>query len=85
MIVKVNTIKVLISKVLIDLYIDHDQFLLLSNVLREYNEKKEEIQNPEHFVEYNMLKQWTRVVSVVSEILRADILVPEELNKTKVN
>ena len=37
-----------------DLYIDHDQFLLLSNVLREYNEKKEEIQNPEHFVEYNM-------------------------------
>ena len=75
----------MISKVLIDLYIDHDQFLLLSNVLREYNEKKEEIQNPEHFVEYNMLKQWTRVVSVVSEILRADILVPEELNKTKVN
>ena len=49
---KLNTIKTLISKVLIDLYISHDEFVLVNNVVREYNEIKEEIRNPKTSVEY---------------------------------
>ena len=39
--VKLNTIEVLISKVLIELYISHDEFILVNNVLREFNGTKE--------------------------------------------
>ena len=39
---KSNTIEVLISKSLIDSYISHDGFVSVNNVLREYNEMKEE-------------------------------------------
>ena len=49
---KLNTIEVLISKTLIDSYISHDEFVLVNDVLREYNEMKKEIKNPETFVEY---------------------------------
>ena len=42
---KINSIEVLISKVLIDLVISHDEFVLINNVLKEYNEMKEEIKN----------------------------------------
>ena len=38
-----NTIKVLISKILLESYISHDEFVLVNNVLKEYNEMKEEI------------------------------------------
>ena len=41
---KSNNIEVLISKVLIDSYISHDEFALI-NVLKEYDEMKEEIKN----------------------------------------
>ena len=51
---KLNTIEVLISKVLFDSYISHDEFVSVSNVLREYYETKEEIKNPETSVEYNI-------------------------------
>ena len=44
---KLDTIEVLISKALIDSYISHDEFILVNNVLREFNEMKEEIKNPE--------------------------------------
>ena len=47
-----DTIEVLISKVLMDWHISHDKFLSVKSVLREYNEKKEEIKNPETSVEY---------------------------------
>ena len=40
---KLNTIEVLVSKVLINSYISHDEFVSLNNVLREYNEIKEDI------------------------------------------
>ena len=43
---KLQTIKVLISKALVDLYIKHDKIVSVRNVLREYNELKEEIKNP---------------------------------------
>ena len=37
---KLDTIQVLICKALIDLYINHDEFISVNNVLREYNEMK---------------------------------------------
>ena len=40
---KLNTIEIVISKALIDSYISHDEFVSVNNVLREYNEIKEEI------------------------------------------
>ena len=40
---KLNKIKVLISKALMDSYINHYEFDSVNNVLREYNEIKEEI------------------------------------------
>ena len=40
---KLNTIEVLVSKVLINSYISHDEFVSVNNVLREYNEIKEDI------------------------------------------
>ena len=40
-----DTIEVLISKALIGSYIIHDELVLVNNVLREYNEMKEEIKN----------------------------------------
>ena len=78
---KLQTIKVLISKALVDLYIKHDKFVSVRNVLREYNELKEEIKNPRNAIEYTILKRWNHIVSVVTKILRAKFLVLEKLNK----
>ena len=51
---RLNTIEVLISKALIDSYISHEKFVSVNNVLREYNEIKEEIKNPEASLEYTI-------------------------------
>ena len=40
---KLNTIKILISKSIIDSYISHDEFISVDSVLREYNQMKQEI------------------------------------------
>ena len=40
---KLNTIEVWISKALINPYINHNEFALVNNVLKEHNEMKEEI------------------------------------------
>ena len=42
---KLNSIEVLISKALIDSVISHDEFVLINNVLKEYNAMKKEIKN----------------------------------------
>ena len=42
---KLNRIEVLISKGLIDSVISQDELFLINNVLKEYNEMKEEIKN----------------------------------------
>ena len=42
---KLNSIETLISKALSDSVIGHDEFVLINNVLKEYNEMKEEIKN----------------------------------------
>ena len=47
---KLNTIEVLNCKSLIDSYISHDEFVSVNNLLREYNEMKEEIKNSESSV-----------------------------------
>ena len=49
---KLNTIKVLISKALIDSYISHDEFISINNLWREYYEVKEEIKYSRTSVEY---------------------------------
>ena len=40
---KLNSIELLISKTLIDSNISHDEFVLINNVLKEYDNMKEEI------------------------------------------
>ena len=49
---KLDTIEFLISKALIDAYTSHDQFISVYNMLREYNEMKKVIKNPQNAVEY---------------------------------
>ena len=41
-------IKVLISKALSDSYVNHNEFVSVNKVLREYNEMKQEMKNPEN-------------------------------------
>ena len=43
---KLNTIEALISKALINSYINHGNFCSVNNVLWKYNEIKKEIKNP---------------------------------------
>ena len=50
---KLDTIEVLISKALMDSYINYDEFVSV-NVLREYNKMKEEFKNRENTVEYTI-------------------------------
>ena len=42
---KLNTIEDLISKTLIDSNINHDKFVIINIVLKEYDNRKEEIKN----------------------------------------
>ena len=42
---KLNKMEVLIFKALIGSVISHDEFALINNVWKEYNEMKEEIKN----------------------------------------
>ena len=45
---KLNNIELLISKALTDSNISHIEFILISNVRKEYDEMKEEIKNLEN-------------------------------------
>ena len=40
-----TSVKVLISKVLIDSNINHDEFVLINNILKEFYDMTEEIKN----------------------------------------
>ena len=42
----------LASKDLSDSYINYDEFVYVNNVLRKYNEMKQEIKNPKNAGEY---------------------------------
>ena len=78
---KFGITEVLISKALIDAYINHDKFVLVNNVLREYNKMKEEIKNPENTVQYTIYKQLKNIVSIGRKMLLTRIEVLEELMK----
>ena len=49
---RLDTIKVLISKALIDAHIRHDEFVSINKVFRECNEMKEEFKNLQNAVEF---------------------------------
>ena len=49
-----DTIKVLISKAVIESWITHGEFVSVNNVLKENYEMKKEIKNYETFVEYTI-------------------------------
>ena len=49
---KLNIIEVLISKALIDLNISHDKFVLINNMLKEYEEMKERNQKFKDLIEF---------------------------------
>ena len=51
---KIETIKIQLSRDLIDSYINHDEFISVNYMLKEYNEEKEEIKNPENVAEYTI-------------------------------
>ena len=44
---KLDAIEALISKNLIDSFISHEEFLSVNNILREHNEMKKTIRNPQ--------------------------------------
>ena len=52
---KSNSTEILISKALIDLNISHDEFVLVSNVLKEYKNMKEEIKNLKNWINQNFV------------------------------
>ena len=49
---KLNTIKVLIFKALVDSYINNDEFVSMTNVLTKCSKMKEEIDNPKNASKY---------------------------------
>ena len=49
---KLNAIEVLICKTLVDLDNSQDKFVFVNNMLRKYNEMKEEIKDPKTSAEY---------------------------------
>ena len=51
---KLNSIEFLVSKALIDLYISHDELVSANNVLREYNEVKEQQQQKKFCIIYHI-------------------------------
>ena len=51
---KLNTVKNLIYKALINSHFNHDKFVSVNNVLQENNEMKEEIKSPKNAVVYTI-------------------------------
>ena len=75
-----NLIKVLISKTLIEYYnIDHDEFLSVNNVLREYSNIKEEFKNTDSAEEYTIYKHWNWAGLHVSDIMKSKILALKKI------
>ena len=51
---KLNTTKFLISKAITNSYFNHEKLISVNNVLREYDEIKEEIKNPKNTVKHTL-------------------------------
>ena len=71
----------MISKALNDSYINHDEFVSVNNMLRKYNQMKEDIENLENTVGYIIQKKRKHIMSAVRKIRRTKTLVSEEVNK----
>ena len=69
---KLNTIEFLISKALIDSNISKEEFASVNNVLREYNEVKEEIKNPKTSVETPYKNGWYKEKNVLRKCYRGN-------------
>ena len=87
---KLNIVKVLVSKLLINSYTSHDKFVSV-NILKEYNEIKNKyiknfsgiycIKTMEMYW-VSCKKQWKYIGSLVKNILQTKTQVSEKLNKT---
>ena len=71
----------MISKALNGPYINHDEFVSVNNMLRKYNQMKEDIENLENTVGYIIQKQRKHIMSAVRKIRRTKTLVSEKVNK----
>ena len=78
---KLNAIAILVSKALIDSCISHDEFVSVNNMLREYNEMKEEIKKSWNFCGIYYVKAIETVSSALRKILRTKIQVLQKLNR----
>ena len=76
---KCYSVKVLLSKALIDSYISHDELVLLNNVLWGYSEVKKERKN--YFGTYYIKTMEAYCVICKKNILLAKIQVSKKLNK----
>ena len=71
---KLNTVEVLISKSLIDSNISRDDFVLINNVPKEFDDIKEEIKNSNDKQKFkSYLKQCYFIVSSVEKIQKIKI------------
>ena len=71
----------MISKALNDPYINHDEFVSVNNMLRKYNQMKEDIENLDNTVGYIIQKQRKHIMLAVRKIRRTKTLVSEKVNK----
>ena len=78
---KLTTVKVLISKAFIDPYINHDELVSLNNMLREYNEIKQETKTPKNAVEETIRKELKSIVSAITNTVNQN----HSVRKTKQN
>ena len=66
---KLNVIKVLISKTLADSVISYDEFVLINNILKEYNEIKAEMKKKKDVIKFILfIRQCYYIAWTVEEI-----------------
>ena len=84
---KLITIEVLISKALIDSYINHDEFVAMNNgqenIIIWKNKSKILKLLWNILYQINKKKKWKPFVSVLKKVLRTKILLFEELNQNR--
>ena len=73
---KLNNIKVLISKALVDSVISHDEFVLIKNVLKEYDKMKEETKD--------LINQFIKDFSLFIKQFYHIVLSVEKMQKVKI-
>ena len=72
---KLHTIEVPIFKAVIDSYISNDEFVSVNNVLREYNEIKEETHCGTHYVNMVDISKKMYERNVIEAIVDSDVIL----------